>query len=73
MTDLLIDGRLRAGGSGTFSTINPATEEPLGPAADGDAADMDAAIGAARRAFDGGDWARDVALRVHCLRQLRPR
>ena len=40
MTDLLIDGRLAAGGSGTFDTINPATEEPIGLAADGDAADL---------------------------------
>ncbi|MCX2931151.1 aldehyde dehydrogenase [Mycobacterium sp. CVI_P3] len=71
MTELLIDGRLSVGGSGTFSTINPATEEPIGPAADADAADMDRAIGAARRAFDDTDWSRDVALRVHCLRQLR--
>ena len=71
MTELLIDGRLVAGGAGTFETLNPATEEPLGPAADGDAADMDAAIAAARSAFDDSDWSRDVALRVHCLRQLR--
>ncbi|WP_407662746.1 aldehyde dehydrogenase [Mycolicibacterium helvum] len=71
MTELLIDGRLVAGGSGTFDTINPATEEPIGSAADGDAADMDSAIGAARSAFDDTDWSRDVALRVHCLRQLR--
>ena len=36
----------------TFETLNPATEEVLGVAADGTAADMDAAIAAARRAFD---------------------
>ncbi|WP_264005337.1 aldehyde dehydrogenase [Mycolicibacterium sphagni] len=71
MTDLLIGGHLVAGGSGTFSTINPATEEPIGLAADADAADMARAIGAARSAFDDTDWSRDVALRVHCLRQLR--
>lgn len=71
MTALLIDGHLAVGGSGTFDTINPATEEPIGSAADGDAADMDRAIGAARSAFDRSDWSRDVGLRVHCLRQLR--
>lgn len=71
VTELLIDGRLVGGGAGTFDTINPATEEPIGPAADGDAADMDRAIGAARAAFDNSDWSRDGALRVHCLRQLR--
>jgi aldehyde dehydrogenase (NAD+) len=71
VTDLLIDGALVAGGSGTFVTINPATEEPIGTAADADTADMDRAIAAARTAFDDTDWSRDVALRVHCLRQLR--
>ena len=73
VTDLLIDGTLVAGGSGTFATINPATEEPIGTAADADTADMDRAIAAARTAFDDTDWSRDVALRVHCLRQLRTR
>lgn len=68
---LLIDGALAAGGAGVFRTINPATEEPLGVAADADAADLDRAIAAARSAFDSSDWCRDTALRVHCLRQLR--
>ncbi|HTY26807.1 MAG TPA: aldehyde dehydrogenase family protein, partial [Mycobacterium sp.] len=63
VTDLLIDGALVTGGSGSFATVNPATEEPLGTAADADAADMDRAIGAARAAFDNTDWSRDVALR----------
>ena len=43
----------------------------LGVAADGTAEDMDAAIAAARRAFDGTDWATDAAFRARCLRQLR--
>jgi aldehyde dehydrogenase (NAD+) len=69
---LLVDGALRgASGGATFETINPATEEVLGVAADGNAADMDAAIAAARRAFDETGWATDVALRVRCVRQLR--
>jgi aldehyde dehydrogenase (NAD+) len=71
VTELLIDGELGPANGGTFTTINPATEEPLGEAADADAADMDRAIAAARTAFDESDWSRDVALRVHCLRQLR--
>jgi aldehyde dehydrogenase (NAD+) len=70
-TRLLIDGALAGGGAGTFRTVNPATEEPLGQAADADAADLDCAIAAARTAFDSSDWCRDTALRVHCLRQLR--
>lgn len=68
---LLIDGRLLPGGAGTFPTINPATEETLGVAADATAKDMDAAIGAARRAFDETSWSTDVDLRVRCIRQLR--
>jgi aldehyde dehydrogenase (NAD+) len=72
VSDLFIDGELvPATGGGTFPTINPATEETLGHAADGDAGDMDRAIAAARAAFDESEWSRDTALRVHCLRQLR--
>jgi len=69
----LIDGKLVTASTGaTFTTINPATEEVLGSAADGTAADMDAAIDAARRAFDGGapEWS-DPAFRANCIRQLR--
>jgi aldehyde dehydrogenase (NAD+) len=53
-----------------FATINPATEETLGVAADGDASDMDDAIAAARKAFDETTWCRDVERRVSSLRQL---
>ncbi|WP_405180532.1 aldehyde dehydrogenase [Nocardia sp. NBC_01377] len=70
-SQLLIGGELRPGGGGTFDTVNPATEEVLGHAADADSADLDAAIGAARTAFDDTDWSRDHAFRTHCLRQLR--
>ena len=68
---LLIDGELRTGENGVFPTVNPATEEVLGTAADASAADMGAAIEAARRAFDDTDWSRNTALRVRCIRQLR--
>ena len=69
---LLIDGALTAAtGGATFETLNPATEQVLGVAADATAADMDAAIGAARRAFDHTEWSTDAALRARCLRQLR--
>ena len=70
VTELLINGTLVPGGAGTFGTVNPATEELLGEAADGDRRDMDRAIGAARAAFDETDWSRDTAFRVSCLRQL---
>ncbi|MFC0453838.1 aldehyde dehydrogenase [Rhodococcus jostii] len=68
---LLIDGKLIPGSGGTFDVINPATEEVLGRAADATAADMDAAIAAARQAFDDTTWSRDHAFRAQCLRQLR--
>ncbi len=68
---LLIGGKLVAGSLGTFPTVNPATEETLGVAADASAGDMDAAIEAARRAFDDTDWSTDVELRVRCIRQLQ--
>lgn len=68
---LLIDGKLTSGGAGGFATVNPATEEVLGEAANADAADMDRAIGAARRAFDETDWSTNTELRVRCIRQLR--
>jgi phenylacetaldehyde dehydrogenase len=50
---LLIDGRWIEAASGkTFDTINPATEEKLAEVAHGEAADIDLAVKAARRAFD---------------------
>jgi aldehyde dehydrogenase (NAD+) len=68
---LFIDGKMSTGNAGTFPTINPATEEVLGAAADADADDMSRAIDAARRAFDETDWSRNTEFRVRCLRQLR--
>ncbi|MCH9667706.1 MAG: aldehyde dehydrogenase [Actinomycetia bacterium] len=68
---LLIDGELVAGRSGTFQTVNPTTEETLGEAADASVEDMDAAIAAARRAFDATDWSRNLELRVRGIRQLQ--
>lgn len=68
---LFIDGKACDGGAGTFPTVNPATEEVLGVAADADAQDMGRAIEAARRAFDDTDWSRNTELRVRCIRQLR--
>lgn len=47
-TRLFIDGELREAAHGArFDNLNPATEEVLGSAADGSAADMDAAVAAA--------------------------
>ncbi|UMB70330.1 aldehyde dehydrogenase [Mycobacterium paraterrae] len=71
VSSLLIDGKLTSGSQGTFPTINPATEEVLGAAADAGTDDMSGAIEAARRAFDDTDWSRNVDLRVRCVRQLQ--
>ena len=68
---LLIDGELVAGSGGTFQTVNPATEEVLGVAADASAEDMSRAIEAARRAFDETGWSTDTELRVRGIRQLQ--
>jgi aldehyde dehydrogenase (NAD+) len=71
VSELFIDGKLSSGNAGTFPTINPATEEVLGVAADADAEDMGRAVDAARHAFDDTDWSRNTELRVRCVRQLR--
>jgi aldehyde dehydrogenase (NAD+) len=69
---MIVDGALVTAGRGrTFDNINPATEEVIGAAPDADATDIDAAIGAARRAFDTTSWSTDVDLRRRCLVQLR--
>ena len=68
---LLIDGKLvPAAGAGTYETVNPATEEVLGVAADATLDDSRRSIDAARRAFDTTQWSTDHAFRVRCLRQL---
>ncbi len=56
-TQCFIDGKWVDAASGkTFATINPATEEVVAEVAEGDAADVDLAVAAARRAFDSGPW-----------------
>jgi aldehyde dehydrogenase (NAD+) len=61
-TKMLIGGRWVDSASGkTFATINPATEEVIAEVAEGDAADIDRAVKAAREAFDSGPWRRTDA------------
>jgi 5-carboxymethyl-2-hydroxymuconic-semialdehyde dehydrogenase len=56
---------------GTFETLNPATNEVIAEVADGQAADVDAAVEAARRAFDEGPWPRMKAeQRAQTLRRI---
>jgi len=55
---LFIGGRWQDAISGRrFPSINPATEEVIAEVAEGDAADIDLAVHAARRAFEGRAWA----------------
>jgi aldehyde dehydrogenase (NAD+) len=56
---LFINGTWRPPLSGeTYSPINPATEEPVAEVGKGDERDIDAAVTAARKAFDEGPWPR---------------
>jgi len=67
----LVDGKLSgASDAATYPILDPATGLQIGVAPDSTADDVDAAIAAARRAFDDSDWATDRDLRVRCLRQL---
>ncbi|MBS1258734.1 MAG: NADP/NAD-dependent aldehyde dehydrogenase PuuC [Candidatus Scalindua arabica] len=54
---LFIDGKWVDSVSGkTFDTLNPATEEVITSIAEGDSADIDLAVKAARKAFEDGPW-----------------
>lgn len=66
---LLIGGELRETPR-TFPSVNPATGEVFGYAPDATVADAQAAVAAARHAFDNTDWSTNTELRVHCLEQL---
>jgi aldehyde dehydrogenase (NAD+) len=66
---MLIDGQL-VEAPGTFPSINPATGELVGHAPDATVADAEAAVAAARRAFDTTDWSTNTELRIRCLEQL---
>src|SRR4051812_17991700 len=56
-TQCFIGGQWVPAQSGkTFDTINPATEEAIASVAEGDAADVDLAVKAARSTFESGNW-----------------
>src|SRR5438034_2271711 len=56
---LFIDGKWVDSVSGkTFPTVNPATGETICQVAEADKADVDKAVKAARKAFDGGPWSK---------------
>ena len=69
---LYIDGAFVEASSGKrFANVNPATEEVIGEVADAGPEEMEAAIAAARRAFDETSWSTDHAFRQRCLLQLQ--
>src|ERR1700674_2940868 len=56
---LLIGGKWVPAKSGkTFETINPSNEEVLALIAEGDKADVDLAVKAARKALEEGEWSK---------------
>src|SRR5262249_15293961 len=55
--DLLVDGARQAPSSGRyFTTLNPATEQPVANVAEADVEDVDRAVRSSRAAFEG-PWA----------------
>src|SRR2546429_1435949 len=57
--EIFVAGKWQAPASGeTYQPINPANEEAIAPVAKGDERDIDAAVAAARKAFDEGPWPR---------------
>ncbi|MGW6152156.1 aldehyde dehydrogenase [Streptomyces sp. NPDC055144] len=71
-TRAFIDGRwTHAADGATFATVNPATGKVTARVADGGAGEIDAAVRAARTAFDDGRWSRtDPAARKRVLLRL---
>lgn len=74
-TQCFIGGKWIPSASGkTFETIHPATEEVICEVAEGEAEDIDAAVDAARDAFDNGEWskmdARDRGILMNKLADL---
>ena len=56
---IFVAGKWQAPVSGeTYQPINPANEEPVGVVGRADERDIDAAVAAARKAFDDGPWPR---------------
>jgi (Z)-2-((N-methylformamido)methylene)-5-hydroxybutyrolactone dehydrogenase len=69
---MLVDGKwVDASTGAAFDSIDPYTGKPWASVPAASAADVDAAVRAARRAFDEGEWARGTpAYRARLLRRL---
>ena len=69
---LYIDGEIRrASGEKTYDVIGPWTGEVVSKAADASREDVEAAIIAARRAFDTTDWPTNHACRLELTKKFR--
>ena len=69
---LFIDGVMRDASDGkTFDNRCPWTDEVIGQAAEATADDVNAAIAAARRAFDETDWSRQHEYRFELMKKYR--
>src|SRR5687768_17383664 len=77
--DFFIGGEWRRPqGTGRIDLISPATEEVIGAAPDADTGDVDAAVSAARWAFDAGEWPRlpvagRLAVLERAIQKLEPK
>lgn len=76
--DMLIGGRAVAGEGATMTVLNPGTGEPSAIFPGASIAQFEAAIGAARKAFDAGEWsglkpAERVAILNRFLAELEAR
>ena len=59
---LLIDGNWVNAASGkSFDVFDPATDQVIAKVAEGESADVDLAVAAARKAFDSGPWSQMTA------------
>jgi len=70
--EMLIGGQWKpATGGRTFESIDPFTRNAWARVPSAGAPDLDAAVAAARKAFEEGEWARATpAFRAKCLRKL---
>ena len=69
---LYINGEMRDASNGkTFDNISPWTGEVIGQVADATADDVNAAIVAARNAFDNTDWPTNRAYRFELMKKYR--
>jgi aldehyde dehydrogenase (NAD+) len=55
-TRMLVDGELLAGTGATFDVVNPSTGEVVRTVPRGGLGELESALAAARRTFDGGEW-----------------